>query len=236
MGNDGRNGERAVNDSAADDGAKGNAAERESTANDAPASDAAALRARKKELRRAFGAERAALDPTVRARADAALADRLAQLPAFASAQVVLTYVSIGDEVDTRELIAQALVAGKTVAAPRVSGPHVMDWYRIDGVDGLVRSSFGVLEPPADEARRIAPDQVEDALALVPGFAFTPQGYRLGYGGGFYDVFLAGFRGATVGLCRDEFLRADVGPLEAHDQAVDLVVTPTRTIRCAEER
>lgn len=198
--------------------------------------DAAALRARKKELRRALGEERAALDRAVRTQADAELAKRVAQLPAFRSAQVVFTYVSIGDEVDTRALIAEALAGGKTVAAPRVSGPHVMDWYRIDGTDGLERSAFGVLEPPVNEARRIDPARVEGALALVPGFAFSPQGFRLGYGGGFYDVFLAEFRGVSVGLCRDEFLRADVGPIEAHDRAVDMVVTQSRALRCNAER
>ena len=109
-----------------------------------------------------------------------------------------------------------------------------MAWYRVMSYDGLVKSSFGVLEPnpktfeQADSAGGIAP------LAIVPGLAFDPRGYRLGYGGGFYDTFLSGFPGRSVGLCRERQMvenLSDLGVIDAHDLPANVVVTESRTLR-----
>ena len=73
-----------------------------------------------------------------------------------------------------------------------------------------------------------------DQLAIVPGLAFDRQGFRLGYGGGFYDTFLSGFAGIAAGLCREALAVDDLaaaGVLDAHDQACDLVLTDARTLR-----
>jgi 5-formyltetrahydrofolate cyclo-ligase len=185
------------------------------------------LRARMLEARRRLGAAE-------RARADERIRRNVAGLPEFARAHVLLAYLAMGEEVETRGIIRDAWAAGKAVALPRVEGPHRMSFYLVDPGDGfegaLVRSSFGVLEPPADPARRLAPQGPEAALAVVPGLAFDRAGLRLGYGGGFYDAYLAGFCGATAGLCREASL-VDALETEPHDLPVGVVVTEEGCLR-----
>lgn len=187
--------------------------------------------AAKAALRRRFRAERAALDPACRARIDAAIAARVVACPAFARAAIVFAYLSFGAEVDTCALIQTAWRAGKVVAVPRVLGPRELGWYRIDTFDGLERSPQGMEEPVPDVRRAVDPQDASRAarmLALVPGLAFDRVGYRLGYGGGFYDAFLRGFPGTSLGLCRAAALVPSLDGLSArepHDVPVAQVVT-----------
>ena len=85
----------------------------------------------------------------------------------------------------------------------------------------LIRHRYGMLEPGEDCP--VVPREEID-LILVPGLCFDRLGYRLGQGGGYYDRYLAGYRGTTVGLCRREVLQEHV-PREAHDSRVELLVT-----------
>ena len=75
---------------------------------------------------------------------------------------------------------------------------------------------------PGEDCPLAARESID--LILVPGLCFDRLGYRLGQGGGYYDRYLAGYAGATVGLCRRAVLQEAV-PREAHDRPVDLVVT-----------
>jgi len=188
---------------------------------------------RKRELRHHFIDVRRELGAEARAAADAAIASRVTSLAKYADASAVLTYLSIWDEVETRGIIRDAWSRGKVVALPRcVPHTRLMRWYRVESLDGLERSKFGVLEPMADPAAELDPNAASRALAIVPGLTFDARGYRLGYGGGFYDTFLAGFGGASVGICREAQLSA-AGELalDAHDLPVQVVVTEAQVIR-----
>ena len=68
-------------------------------------------------------------------------------------------------------------------------------------------------------------------MALVPGLEFDRQGYRLGYGGGFYDTFLSAFPGVSVGLCRSKFLQDDPIDRDVHDLSVGIIVTDAEVVR-----
>lgn len=181
----------------------------------------ALLRAQLKEQRKQLGAQ-------ARAAADHLICERVCAHEAFASADVVLTYLSFGPEIDTRELIRASWDAGKTVAIPRVvAGTRLMKWYRIKSFDDLELSSFGVEEPLADPANEQMLGTGERMVAIVPGFTFDKDGYRLGYGGGFYDTFLSEFDGISVGLCRAALAHDDLsseGVIDVHDRAVDVVI------------
>ncbi len=203
----------------------------------------------KNELRKRLRAERKALDPDYRMRVDAEIARKTCEQPVYREADAVFAYFSIESEVDTQMIIRDALEQGKLVAIPRVvPGTRTMEWYRIDDFEGLEKSSFGVLEPVANPERLVTPPRVDEdaaadtdadavaaetsasargmrAIALVPGLAFDAQGFRLGYGAGFYDVFLSAFAGASIGLCRKRFLSPGPLPCDDFDLPVDMVIT-----------
>ena len=121
-------------------------------------------------MRAQFKAVREGLIPGERRAIDEAIARNVAALPEFAAADAVFTYLSFGAEVDTRELIQRAWEAGKTVCLPRVvPGTREMRWYTVQSLDRLVRSSFGVEEPPDDPSREVHPADFVRPVALVPG-------------------------------------------------------------------
>jgi 5-formyltetrahydrofolate cyclo-ligase len=102
-----------------------------------------------------------------------------------------------------------------------------MEWYRIDDFEGLEQGAYGIEEPVADPARLMevpGPGTDVKAVAIVPGYSFDDKGYRLGYGGGYYDVFLPTFGGASVGLCRRQQWSEEPLNFDEHDVPVDYVV------------
>ena len=200
---------------------------------------------RKKELRARMMQVRKDLGAEARARADAGITAQVVALSEWRRACLVLTYLSFGPEVETRGLIHAAWEAGKVVALPWcVPHTRTMRWFRVappdaqghSGLDDLVRSHFGVDEPVPLDDHEVDPNGVP-AVVLVPALAFDPSGYRLGYGGGFYDTFLAGFAGASVGLCREAQLASGegglrgLGVIDEHDLAVHAVATEKWVMR-----
>lgn len=205
---------------------------------------------RKRAMRLRYLRLRSELGAAERAHADSDIRRVLVGLPEWSASDVILSYLSFGDEVDTLSIIRYAWQTGKQVALPRCTpGTRDMRWFVIDDFDGLVRSPFGVDEPEVDPEREVHLDALtpclqdysqEDepvrrlrALALVPGLVFDDRGQRLGYGGGFYDTFIARREGLTgggftaVGLCRPQQRVADLGELgclDACDRCVDRVV------------
>lgn len=183
----------------------------------------------KRPLRAAARAHRDQLDAAYRADADAAIASRITASAAFAETPAMLAYYAVGTEVDTHAIINAALEAGKTVALPRCRRGGLMDWHRIAALADVAPGYGGIPEPADDPATLVdAAALPPTALALVPGLLFDDAGFRLGYGGGFYDRFLAAFPGRAVGLIRArqriESL-ADHGALEPFDRPVSYVVT-----------
>ena len=182
----------------------------------------------KKRLRAHMSGIREMLGPEGRARADAVIAGKVCAHPAYEQADTVFTYLSVGSEVDTRAIIEDAWGKGKVVAVPRcVPHTNLMEWYRIESFDELEDAPFGLEEPPANPERRVeVPPKGADvhACALVPGYTFDREGYRLGYGGGFYDVFLPTFGGVSLGLCRQAQFSEDPIPCHEADVPVDFCI------------
>ena len=183
----------------------------------------------KKSLRAQLKAQRAALTLDERAAIDAQIAEQVCALPEWEHAEVVCAYASFADEVDTWKLIERAWDAGKMVVLPRVvEGTRQMQWFAVSSRGELVRSAWGIEEPANDAEKEIdvrSLSHARPALAFVPGLAFDAHGYRLGYGGGFYDCFLGEFGGCAIGLVRSAFFFDELSCLEAHDLPVDCVVS-----------
>lgn len=130
-------------------------------------------------------------------------------------------YVSYGTEADTMGILSALLRRGRMVAAPRVEGEE-MDFYEIHHPGELHPGYQGILEPAGSH-----PVRAENGIMLMPGLAFDRHGNRLGYGGGYYDRYLADQCGdglVTVALAYD-FQVAESLPVDAFDRRADIVVT-----------
>ena len=183
----------------------------------------------KDELRSKFKALREQLGAEQREGIDASIAEHVKALPQYAVAASVFTYLSVGEEVDTRGIIRDAWSQGKTVAVPRcVPGTRTMEWHVIESFDNLEPGSFGIEEPPANPSMLIDPTTAGPLdIAIVPALSFDAHGFRLGYGGGFYDVFLPTFAGVPIGLCRNAQMSTEPLPTDVTDVPVPFVVTET---------
>ena len=175
----------------------------------------------KAALRRAVRARLSAMSPEERAESDGILFCRFLALPGLAAADRVLLFCGMGTEPDTARLIPALLDRGKQVLLPRCLPGRGLEARRVTEESALIRHRYGMLEP-GEDCPLAARESID--LILVPGLCFDRLGYRLGQGGGYYDRYLAGYAGSTVGLCRRAVLQEAV-PREAHDRPVDLVVT-----------
>ena len=125
---------------------------------------------------------------------DQALTERLLQHPFYQEAKTIATYLSFPHEFQTQELIEQALKDGKKVLIPKTYPKGRMNFVVYDPQQ-LVKTSFGLLEPQGD-LEVVDASQID--LIHVPGLVFTTKGYRIGYGGGYYDRYLKHFSGHTL--------------------------------------
>ena len=176
----------------------------------------------KGELRRRVRERLAALTPEELVRSDDALFTRFLALPQVKEAKTVFAFQGIpAREPDTARLIGELIRRGKTVGLPRMLPERRMEVRRYAPDRPLVKASFGILEPGEDCP--LLPRE-EIGLALVPALCYDRRGYRLGFGGGYYDRWLEGFSGVKIGLCRGVVLQDRV-PVEAHDARADLLVT-----------
>ena len=148
----------------------------------------------KSELRKQVLQEMKALPREEKQFIDQALTERLLQHPFYQEAKVIASYLSFSHEFQTQELIEQALKDGKKVLIPKTYPKRRMDFVVYDPQQ-LVKTAFGLLEPQGD-LEVVDASQID--LIHVPGLAFTTEGYRIGYGGGYYDRYLEHFSGHTL--------------------------------------
>ena len=138
---------------------------------------------------------------------------------AYLEAKTIYGYLPYNQEVRTVPMLEQALKDGKKVAVPKIYG-DTMKFIYLDDLSRVEKNDMGIPEPVADEP--VAGDKT--ALVLMPGLAFTKNGDRMGYGGGFYDRFLAEEPNhPTLALCYD-FQIVDQLPTEEYDIPVDTVL------------
>ena len=148
----------------------------------------------KSELRKQVLQEMKSLPQEQKQAIDQALTGRLLHHPFYQEAKVIATYLSFPHEFQTQELIEQALKDGKKVLIPKTYPKGRMDFVVYDPQQ-LVKTSFGLLE---QQGNLEVVDVSKIDLIHVPGLAFTTKGYRIGYGGGYYDRYLEHFTGHTL--------------------------------------
>lgn len=181
------------------------------------------IRALKTNLRAHYRQKREALTPEEKEARDVAVAETVRSLWQYRQNEWILTYVSTPIEVDTHRIIEQALADGKRVAVPRcVPNTRDMEFYEIRSLSELEKGTFGVLEPVPNDERLLR--DLSKGLCLIPAFCYDFAGYRLGYGKGYYDRFLARFEGNRIGICYSDCIRHHL-PHGRFDRAAELIVT-----------
>ena len=183
------------------------------------------IQRQKAALRREAAAAEAALTSSERHLSDAAILRHVLHAPEYRRAGTVFAFVGRGSEIDTAPLLRQVLADGKRLCVPLCTAPGIMECREVTDLSVLRPGAYRILEPPA-EAPLVASTDID--LAIVPCAGASPNGRRLGRGGGYYDRFLAEYAGETLLLCRQALLRPDI-PWEAHDILIPAVITEQGT-------
>ena len=181
----------------------------------------------KKEIRkRIFKARKEHDDAWIQEKSHV-ITETLTKLPEYRNADRILAYADYNHEVITRYMIEQAWKDGKEVAVPKVFGKDMI-FYKLTDFLQLESGYFGIPEPREDGETV----SWEDAMMIMPGVAFDEKCDRVGYGGGFYDVWLKrhGSQVTACGLAYDFQLRNEI-PFERHDRMMNIVITPDEVIR-----
>lgn len=143
----------------------------------------------------------------------------------FQDSSTIFIYVSYKDEVDTHEIIKNALLLNKKVCVPLIiSKKDGMEAIYIDSLDDLEANYMGILEPKYNEENVVKAEDID--VVFLPGLAFDTNGGRLGYGGGFYDRFLKGVENHAVKIAlayKSQIV--DYVPMDPLDVKIDYIIT-----------
>lgn len=187
------------------------------------------IRKYKQDLRLTSRSRRENMSSEKKTALDEQIAKNIKKLNEYKPAKTVLIYVSTAIEVSTINIIQMALNDGKKVAVPRcIKDTREMEFHYINSVDELSPGTFSVLEPPSDFP--VVTD-FTGCLMIVPGMQFDMNGYRIGYGKGYYDRYMSKFTGISVGICYSN----ELVPFMYHgkyDKAVNIIVTDKKIKTC----
>ncbi len=170
----------------------------------------------KGELRKFYLSKRNNIPPEIKKERDAAICEIIAQSDMYRSCGTLFVYYPVRGEIDLLPLLHRARHEGKSVALPVLRGDE-MFFCRFDGKTR--EGKYGIPEPTGDI---VSPDG--RTLCIVPGLAYDSAGYRLGYGGGYYDRFLCNFSGMAIGAFYSDFY-AEKLPHDDYDVPLNCIIT-----------
>ncbi|MCF6465464.1 5-formyltetrahydrofolate cyclo-ligase [Clostridium sp. Cult2] len=161
--------------------------------------------------------------------------NKLFSLERYRKSDFIFSFVSFKDEVDTHDIIKKSLSLGKRVGVPITipKGRQLIVSEIMDFDKELEMGYYNILSPKNEYIRETSPKLVD--IVLVPGLAFSPEGYRVGYGGGYYDRFFSINREMfKIGICFEIQITPQV-PKGMYDIPVDCIITEERIINCSGE-
>jgi len=160
--------------------------------------------------------------------------ERLLREPSILKGNTIAITISNKREVDTKEIIESLWGLKKKVVVPKCEPvDRSMNFYEIENFHQLENVYMDLQEPKPESSQLVKASQID--CIIVPGIVFDNKGYRVGYGGGYYDRYLTQFNGIMISLAFDIQLVMDV-PKENYDIPVDLILTETKRIDCAKNR
>ena len=180
--------------------------------------------ASKSALESAYEAVELQLAPKHAERVDREGRIHFTAMAAYRTAPLILAYVTYRNEMDTTPIIERAWKDGKRVAVP-VCDRGKLVFYEIDTLEGMHMGSRGVQEPDPASCKPVDEADFEGSICLVPGLVFDAEGYRIVYGAGYYDNFLADYPGLKVGLVRTLRISSNPLPHDDHDVPMDVLVS-----------
>lgn len=186
----------------------------------------------KRELRRRILGKRALLDQSTHDDFSKKICNYLITLPEIQKSNTIFSFLSFRDEVNIDDFIEKVVEDGKQLYVPRtMMEEKQMVPYLFLGWESLVIGSYGIREPGS--MCRFSGENIPFDVIVVPGVAFTMDGHRLGYGGGYYDRFFSQLenRPLLVGVCFNKQILSDI-PVESHDYQVDYLVTEKGVSSC----
>lgn len=166
--------------------------------------------------------------------ASMSIKNKLLQESSIMNSSTIAITISRKKEVDTKSIIQSLWDLGKTVAVPRCNPKdRTMDFYAITNFEQLETVYLDLQEPIREKTVYI--DKHDIDVIIVPGVVFDKQGYRIGYGGGYYDRYLQNFNGTLISLAFSLQVM-DQLPKENHDIPVHYIITEQNRIDCLENR
>lgn len=152
---------------------------------------------------------------------------KLSKLKPEAEYENILLYSAINNETDLTEYYRYLKENNKKIFFPKVSG-DTMEFYQVTWYEEMKKGSFSIMEPVADENKRLKED--DRALMIVPGVAFSTDRYRIGYGKGYYDKYLSCHLAIdTIGVCYD-FQLTNEKINDKHDVRLGGIITEKREV------
>lgn len=184
----------------------------------------------KKALRSSMKETLKNLDSSLKAKWVEQIHERLFSLEAWEKVKTIAVTVSFDFELDTHKIIQYAIKQGKIVAVPKCHPKDKrLDFRAITSFRDLETVYYGILEPKVNETRLIEKEEID--LIIVPGLIFDKEGYRVGFGGGYYDRFLKDVDVLKVSQALDIQIHDRV-PRQVYDVPVDFILTPSRLMEC----
>lgn len=184
------------------------------------------IRKHKTEIREYYLEKRHALTDEFRRENNEKICRNMISSATFRYADIILMYYPKDDEIDLRPIAEAALSSGKKIAFPRCNPEdHSMIFHYVNSFDELMPGSYNIMEPSEDAtAFSLSETETSNVICIVPAVVFDKKGYRIGYGGGYYDRYLSGFRGTKVGMAYREFIVNSV-PHGRFDLTVDVMMS-----------
>lgn len=183
------------------------------------------LKEKKDRLRRQYKDLRASIPAEERTKRDASICQTALTLISFRYADIVLLYAPMEQEIDVLPIAEAALQKGKRVAFPRCDAENRrMEYHFIESLGDLAISTYGIREPGAHLPVYDQSVHSNSAVCFIPGLVYDRQGYRLGYGKGFYDRYLSAFHGCRIGVIYSDYILPEV-PRGRFDIRCDILLT-----------
>lgn len=165
--------------------------------------------------------------------------DRIMELNCYKNSKIVMCYMDIKNEVSLQEFIKKSLESKKRICIPRIEGDShgrgKIEPYEIKDMENDVeKGAYGIPEPEKFKCKKVKPDSID--IVIVPGIVFDMNGHRIGYGAGYYDIFLKSVNINCMKIAASYEMQLVEKIKNAwHDVPVDIIVTEKRVIKCSNQ-